>query len=74
MQAPVSESIDSLAGDLSNYLQVDQVNSVRRAYYYAEQAHEGQFRRSGEPYVTHPLAVAGILVEMHMDHQSLMAA
>ncbi|MEC8739934.1 MAG: HD domain-containing protein, partial [Pseudomonadota bacterium] len=66
--------MDSLIGDLSNYLQVDQVNGVRRAYYYAEQAHEGQFRRSGEPYVTHPLAVAGILVEMHMDHQSLMAA
>jgi guanosine-3',5'-bis(diphosphate) 3'-pyrophosphohydrolase len=47
---------------------------VRRAYYYAEQAHEGQFRRSGEPYVTHPLAVASILCEMHMDPQSLMAA
>jgi guanosine-3',5'-bis(diphosphate) 3'-pyrophosphohydrolase len=47
---------------------------VRRAYYYAEQAHYGQQRRSGEPYVTHPLAVAGILADMHMDHQSLMAA
>ncbi len=67
-------TIDSLAADLSGYLQGDQVNSVRRAYFYAEQAHDGQFRRSGEPYVTHPLAVAGILGEMHMDHQSLMAA
>ncbi|MEM1143815.1 MAG: RelA/SpoT family protein [Pseudomonadota bacterium] len=47
---------------------------VRRAYYFAEQAHFGQQRRSGEPYVTHPLAVAGILADMHMDHQSLMAA
>ena len=74
MQAVFSESIDSLAGDLSSYLQNDQVNNVRRAYFYAEQAHDGQFRRSGEPYVTHPLAVAGILCEMHMDHQSLMAA
>jgi len=47
---------------------------VRRAYYYAEQAHDGQFRRSGEEYVTHPLAVAAILREMHLDHQSLIAA
>ena len=74
MQVPALDTIDSLASDLTSYLGKDQVNSVRRAYYYAEQAHEGQFRRSGDPYVTHPLAVAGILSEMHMDHQSLMAA
>ncbi len=74
MQVAEAPSIDSLATDLSNYLGKDQVNSVRRAYYYAEQAHEGQFRRSGEPYVSHPLSVANILSEMHMDHQSLMAA
>lgn len=67
-------TIDSLASSLSGYLATDQVNSVRRAYFYAEQAHDGQFRRSGEPYVTHPLAVANILSDMHMDHQSLMAA
>lgn len=67
-------TIDSLASELSGYLEVDQVNLVRRAYFYAEQAHDGQFRRSGAPYVTHPLAVAGILGEMHMDHQSLVAA
>ncbi|WP_339676901.1 RelA/SpoT family protein [uncultured Zhongshania sp.] len=67
-------SIDALAKSLSDYLSAEQVNQVRRAYYYAEQAHEGQNRRSGEPYVTHPLAVATILSEMHMDAQSLMAA
>jgi guanosine-3',5'-bis(diphosphate) 3'-pyrophosphohydrolase len=74
LQVPALDTIDSLTSDLTSYLGKDQVNSVRRAYYYAEQAHEGQFRRSGDPYVTHPLAVAGILSEMHMDHQSLMAA
>ena len=74
MQALSTETIDSLATNLSGYLGNDQVNFVRRAYYYAEQAHDGQVRRSGSPYVTHPLAVAGILSEMHMDHQSLMAA
>ncbi|CDF86979.1 Guanosine-3',5'-bis(diphosphate) 3'-pyrophosphohydrolase [Pseudomonas knackmussii B13] len=68
-------SIDAFADRLSSYLgPEDQVNLVRRAYYYAEQAHDGQRRRSGEPYVTHPLAVANILADMHMDHQSLMAA
>lgn len=74
MQTPAIDTIDSLVSDLTSYLGKDQVNNVRRAYFYAEQAHEGQFRRSGDPYVTHPLAVAGILSEMHMDHQSLMAA
>lgn len=63
--------IDAFADRLSSYLGPDQVNLVRRAYYYAEQAHDGQRRRSGEPYVTHPLAVSNILADMHMDHQSL---
>jgi len=67
-------SIDAFADRLSSYLDNDQVNLVRRAYFYAEQAHDGQRRRSGEAYVTHPLAVANILADMHMDHQSLMAA
>jgi len=67
-------TIDSLSEGLTEYLESDQVNLVRRAYYYAEQAHDGQFRISGDPYVTHPLAVAGILREMHMDHQSVAAA
>lgn len=66
--------IESFAERLSTYLATDQVNLVRRAYFYAEQAHDGQRRRSGEAYVTHPLAVANILADMHMDHQSLMAA
>ncbi len=67
-------ALDRLSGQLSTYLGKDQVNAVRRAYYYAEQAHDGQLRSSGEHYVTHPLAVATILADMHMDHQSLMAA
>ena len=46
--APPVDNIDSLASGLSSYLNRDQVNGIRRAYYYAEQAHEGQFRRSGD--------------------------
>lgn len=67
-------TIDSLSHRLSSYLEPIQINRVKRAYYYAEQAHTGQYRRSGEPYITHPLAVANILASVHMDHQSLMAA
>jgi len=67
-------NIDSLSNRLVDYLDLQMVHQVRRAYFYAEQAHEGQWRKSGEPYVTHPLAVASILATMHMDHQSLMAA
>ncbi len=74
MSAPQTASINSLAQGLAGYLAGQQINQVRRAYHYAEQAHDGQFRRTGDPYITHPLEVAGILSEMHMDHQSLMAA
>jgi len=68
------QTIDALNTTLRSYLNPEQANHVNRAYFFAEQAHYGQRRRSGEPYVTHPLAVAGILADMHMDHQSLMAA
>ncbi|ANF56376.1 RelA/SpoT family protein [Halotalea alkalilenta] len=67
-------TIDDLADRLEGYLSEEEIRQVKRAFYYAEQAHDGQRRRSGEPYVTHPLAVANILANMHMDHQSLMAA
>lgn len=67
-------TISDLTNKLDTYLDTEQVETVRRAYYCAEQAHVGQTRRSGEPYVTHPLAVANILADMHMDHQSLAAA
>ena len=67
-------TIEALSHRLSSYLEPSQIDQVKRAYYYAEQAHDGQMRRSGEAYITHPLAVADILSGMHMDHQSLMAA
>jgi len=67
-------TIDALSDRLSTYLSTEQIQQVRRAYFYAEQAHTGQRRRSGEPYIIHPLAVASILADMRLDHQSLMAA
>jgi guanosine-3',5'-bis(diphosphate) 3'-pyrophosphohydrolase len=74
LQANAKTTIDSFTDSLTSYLAQDQVNGVKRAYFYAEQAHEGQIRHSGDAYISHPLAVASILSEMHMDHQSLMAA
>lgn len=67
-------TIDSLALDLGEYLEPEQIDQVKHAYYFAEIAHAGQKRKSGEDYIHHPLAVAAILAEMHMDHQCLMAA
>ena len=67
-------TINSLAEELGTYLDKDQISQVVDAYRFADHAHEGQKRKSGEAYITHPLAVANILAEMHMDHQCLMAA
>lgn len=67
-------SIRNLQKRLRSYLTDDQIDQVVRAYHFAESAHEGQYRRTGDPYITHPLAVANILVDMHMDYASLMAA
>jgi len=67
-------TIDTLAESLSGYLSEPQVRRVRRAYEFALAAHEGQTRRTGHHYITHPLAVASILAEMRMDHRSVAAA
>lgn len=66
-------TIDDLCFATSNYLESNQVESIRRAYHFAEQCHEGQTRRSGERYITHPLAVAHVLAMMHMDYECIMA-
>jgi GTP pyrophosphokinase len=63
-----------LTEKLSNYLEQKEVKKIERAYRYAEQCHSGQLRQSGDPYITHPLAVANILADMRLDHESLMAA
>lgn len=66
-------TIDDLCFATSNYLETEQVDAIRRAYHFADNAHEGQTRRSGERYITHPLAVAHVLAMMHMDYECIMA-
>jgi GTP pyrophosphokinase len=60
--------------DVLGYLKSKDVDQIEEAYQVARAAHSGQFRQSGEPYITHPLAVAKILAEWHLDAQALMAA
>ncbi len=66
--------ISGLTEQLETYLSAEQIKLVEEAYIYAKEAHEGQMRSSGEPYITHPVAVARILSEIHLDHQTIMAA
>ncbi len=56
------------------YLPRQQLSVIADAYAFSADAHEGQKRRSGDPYITHPLAVAGILADLHLDYQSIAAA
>jgi guanosine-3',5'-bis(diphosphate) 3'-pyrophosphohydrolase len=69
-QLLIGELCDTLAG----YLDAAHIAEIRRACDFSTAAHTGQTRQSGEPYIQHPLAVARILADMRMDHQSILAA
>ncbi|MFN3368542.1 MAG: HD domain-containing protein, partial [Thermus sp.] len=58
---------------LLDYLPAGEREKVREAYLFAEEAHRGQVRKSGEPYITHPVAVAEILASLRMDADTVMA-
>ena len=66
--------ISDLCTYLESYLPPEQVSEVYRAYLFGAEAHQGQRRKSGEPYIYHPLAVARTLGLMHMDYKCLIAA
>lgn len=60
--------------ELSGYLKPEDISQLQNAYLFSQSAHSGQYRKSGEPYISHPLAVASILGKLHMDTQTLTAA
>jgi GTP diphosphokinase / guanosine-3',5'-bis(diphosphate) 3'-diphosphatase len=64
----------ALFKEWSGYLKPEDISQLQSAYHFSEAAHQGQFRQSGEPYITHPLAVANILAQWHLDSQALTAA
>jgi GTP pyrophosphokinase len=63
-----------LFSELSSYLKREDVSELQNAYLFSQSAHSGQFRKSGEPYISHPLAVASILGKLRLDTQTLAAA
>jgi GTP diphosphokinase / guanosine-3',5'-bis(diphosphate) 3'-diphosphatase len=66
--------LTQLLNKLESYLPPEQVEQIREAYEFGAHAHEGQKRRSGEPYIAHPVAVADLLADLHMDGQTIIAA
>ena len=70
----ISPEAALLFDELSAYLRQEDISQLRSAYLFSQTAHSGQFRKSGEPYISHPLAVAGILGTLHLDIQTLTAA
>ncbi len=64
----------ALFKEWSGYLKPEDVARLETAYHFSKDAHSGQFRASGEPYISHPLAVANILAQLHLDPQALTAA
>jgi GTP pyrophosphokinase/guanosine-3',5'-bis(diphosphate) 3'-pyrophosphohydrolase len=66
--------VEALTRRISEYNPKSNTDLIRRAYAYGEQMHEGQYRRSGEPYFTHPVAVAHILAEMRLDDATIVTA
>ena len=73
-KAPTATVTASTLVDLCRqYLSTPDVEKIREAYRYADNAHLGQFRKSGEPYITHPIAVASILASWKMDAATIQA-
>lgn len=67
-------TLDDLLAEVSQYLSPDEIETIRRAYHVANQAHMGTLRRSGDPYIQHPLEVALLLADMRIDADSIVAA
>jgi RelA/SpoT family (p)ppGpp synthetase len=65
---------EGLKQKVAAYLPEERVQQVQDAFVLAKDAHEGQMRSSGDPYITHPVAVASLLADMHLDYETLMAA
>jgi len=71
---PVISTAALLFDEVSQYLKPEDMALLKKAYFFSQKAHNGQLRKSGEPYISHPVAVARILGELHLDTVTLTAA
>ncbi len=69
-----AEVFEELNQVIKTYLPADKLELIKKAFIVARDAHEGQFRSSGESYICHPVAVAIIIAQMKLDHEAVMAA
>jgi GTP pyrophosphokinase len=67
-------SVTQLVNRLADYLTPSELKKIREAYRFSDEMHLGQMRKSGEPYISHPIAVAEICAEWKLDAQAIMAA
>ncbi|MCC6958710.1 MAG: bifunctional (p)ppGpp synthetase/guanosine-3',5'-bis(diphosphate) 3'-pyrophosphohydrolase [Dehalococcoidia bacterium] len=65
---------DAVLARAAEYLPVDRLDAITQAYEFAEKCHEGQLRKTGDPYITHPVSVAYMVAHLELDQQALMAA
>ncbi len=72
--SPESKLFKQLESIIAGYLTQEHIDNITRAYHFGADAHSGQFRKSGEAYICHPLAVAISLAEMRMDTRGIIAA
>jgi GTP diphosphokinase / guanosine-3',5'-bis(diphosphate) 3'-diphosphatase len=75
-EVPPKQQVVSLSGltDRLTYLKSSEIKLIKKAFHFADEAHLGQYRQSGEPYITHPLAVAELCAEWRLDVYSIMSA
>jgi guanosine-3',5'-bis(diphosphate) 3'-pyrophosphohydrolase len=71
---PAVASVTQLSAKLSEYLTPSELKKVKEAYRFSDEMHLGQVRKSGEPYISHPIAVAEICADWKLDAQAIMAA
>ena len=65
---------DAVLARAAEYLPADRLDAITQAYEFAEKCHEGQLRKTGDPYITHPVSVAYMVAHLELDQQALMAA